>query len=137
MEVRELSLHRRVWGGIRAGDAGLDLVEKEDRVSPRLPRIYELRDLLESSAARRLFLQSRQIACRNSTRAAPISRPRKRIAGLNAAAWNFLKSELEPLLKGKTQNAAATVVGQAQPSERYNHLKDAVTAISNLSRRQP
>ena len=59
MEVRELGLIGAFGVAFVLGDAGLDLVEKEDRVSPRAAKdIRTAGPASESSAARRLFLQS-------------------------------------------------------------------------------
>lgn len=119
--------HRRVRGGIRAGDAGLDLVEKEDRVSPRAAKdIRTAGPASESSAARRLFLQSRQIACRDSTKLRQFRDLERDLQGLNAAAWNFLKSELEPLLTAQdAKRGWQRLWDRLNQAKAYNHLKHA------------
>ena len=92
-----------------------------------LPRIYELRDLLPNPPPPGAYF------CDLDKSLAEIPQELRQfrdlesdLQGLNAAAWNFLKSELEPLLTAQdAKRGWQPLWDRLNQAKAYNHLKDA------------
>ena len=119
MEARELSLIGAFGVAFLLGMLVWIWWRRKTVYRRELPRIYELRDLLPNPPPPgAYFLQSRQIACRDSTKAAPISRPRKGLAGPQCGRLEFPEiGTRAATYSARRETRLATVVGQAQPSQ--------------------
>lgn len=92
-----------------------------------LPRIYELRDLLPNPPPPGAYLRNLDKSLAEIPQKLRQFRHLERdLQGLDTAAWNFLKSELEPLLTAQdAKRGWQPVWDRLNQAKAYNHLKDA------------
>ena len=92
-----------------------------------LPRIYELRDLLPDSIPANAYFQNLDTSLLNSPLKLRYYRDLEQdLAGLDAAAWAFLRSEVKPLLLDRYQNRGwQPLFDKLNQAKGYNHLKAA------------
>ena len=92
-----------------------------------LPRIYELRDLLPNPPPPGAYLRNLdELLAEIPQKLRQFRHLERDLQGLDTAAWNFLKSELEPLLTAQdAKRGWQPVWDRLNQAKAYNHLKDA------------
>src|SRR5262245_2362158 len=92
-----------------------------------LPRIYELRDLIEAPRSPRVYFQDFDDSLRDTPlKMAFFLRLEKELQGLDVASWAFVKKEVSPYLSTKDEKHGRgweqlfNIINQARA---YNFLK--------------
>jgi len=127
MEARELSLIGAFGVAFMLGMLVWIWWRRKTVYRRELPRIYELRDLLPNPPPPGAYFCNLDKSLAEIPQKLRQFRDLERdLQGLDAAAWNFLKSELEPLLTAQdAKRGWQPLWDRLNQAKAYNHLKDA------------
>ena len=127
MEVRELGLIGAFGVAFVLGMLVWIWWRRKTVYRRELPRIYELRDLLPNPPPPGAYFCNLDKSLAEIPQKLRQFRDLERdLQGLNAAAWNFLKSELEPLLTAQdAKRGWQRLWDRLNQAKAYNHLKHA------------